>query len=150
MFVIIPIIFSGCDSDLTPKKISELLFENLDEVIIEKNEGFQNLSSKEISLLKKTVSNGSQLSLLESNHMPDVESKEYFQIILIKTNRANVRLFYNYKNKYILVKRIQVRQKDIKKYDCQVKTFIQYLNGTYKFYPSQDIEKLVEKLKSHS
>jgi hypothetical protein len=147
-FIVSGVILSGCN-EVTPKMISELLFKNIDNVYIFQNQNTKPLflNDEEIDLIRKAIANGKELSELDSNDMPnDVPNanlNEYLCIILVKKSRSNIDLYYNYKEKYMLARKIHVHEEKVYIYEKQIYLTKKYLNGINKFYPSSEIERLI-------
>jgi hypothetical protein len=74
---------------------------------------------------------------------------DYLQIIITKKNKSVVRINYNYELKYLLIPKIQVHAENSEKYKRSLSANRKYLDGTYKLYPSSEIEKLIASIKEN-
>jgi hypothetical protein len=150
LIILLLLTITGCEEEITPKVISDLIFaDGIYTAAVLKNSQFQDLSAEEVVILRNSIKNGRELSELTSNDMPDPNSMDYLYIDLTKKNKSGIEIFYNLKEKYIIIPKTQVHEGKSKKYERQLSTMKKYLNGTYKFYPSSEIEKLIASIKEN-
>jgi hypothetical protein len=147
--ILLLLIVVGCKEEITPQSISDLIFQNgVDHAAIFLNSQFYILSNEEILILENSIKNGCILSKLANNDLPDSNSNEFVYIDLVKKNKSGVDIFYNLKQKYILLPAIQVHEGKKEYYKKHLEYYKKYLNGTYKLFPSMEIEKMILKLKN--
>jgi len=141
------IIFSGCGpKDISTKEIADLLFKDVIGVkYMEHFPEFKEMNDKDISILKKSIQNSSYLSSVPNEEMPTT----IFGYVLFKIQRENhssVEIYYSKKDGYMFVTKIQVHENNRKKYEQRLSTFKKYLDGAYKFRPSNEINFLMLEL----